>query len=421
MNILLLGADGFIGRHLVEALSAAGHHLHRGVRTSSSVSGSGEVSIDYRHDLTVSAWLPRLAGIEVVINSVGLLRETAEARFDAVHVQAPRVLFEACAESGVQKLIQISALGADEHAASAYHLSKKAADDHLATLDLDWIIVQPAIVYGPDGASSRFFRLLASLPVLFLPDSGEQWIQPIHIDDLGEAIVRLVQPGAPARCRLLLVGPQPVRYRDLLIRLRAQLGLAPAPLLPISDRLLRLAARLGDRIPGSFLTRETLSMLARGNTGNPESTCALLGRFPRSLEHFITPLEAPLLRYQARMDWLLPLLKIAIALVWLGSGIVSLGLYPIAQSLELLEAVGLTGTLALTTLYAASLLDIALGVATLIYPRAWLWGLQLGMVLLYSLIITLCLPGFWLHPFGPLLKNLPILAILLALFYLEER
>ncbi|HZC01137.1 MAG TPA: DoxX-like family protein, partial [Gammaproteobacteria bacterium] len=95
--------------------------------------------------------------------------------------------------------------------------------------------------------------------------------------------------------------------------------------------------------------------------------------------------------------------------------------YPIAQSLELLEAVGLTGTLALTTLYAASLLDIALGVATLIYPRAWLWGLQLGVVLLYSLIITLCLPGFWLHPFGPLLKNLPILAILLALFYLEER
>jgi nucleoside-diphosphate-sugar epimerase len=191
MNVLLLGADGFIGRHLVEALSEAGHRLHRGVRVSSSASGSGEVSIDYRHDLTVSAWLPRLAGIEVVINSVGLLRETAEARLDAVHVQAPRALFEACAESGVQKLIQISALGADERAASAYHLSKKAADDHLATLDLDWIIVQPAIVYGPDGASSRFFRLLASLPVLFLPGSGEQWIQPIHIDDLSEAIVRL--------------------------------------------------------------------------------------------------------------------------------------------------------------------------------------------------------------------------------------
>jgi DoxX-like family len=94
------------------------------------------------------------------------------------------------------------------------------------------------------------------------------------------------------------------------------------------------------------------------------------------------------------MDWLLPLFKIAIALVWLGSGIVSLGLYPIAQSLEFLEAVGLTGTRALTTLYAASLLDIALGVATLIYPRAWLWGLQLGVVLLYSLIITLCLPSF---------------------------
>ena len=134
MNVLLLGADGFIGRHLVEALSEAGHRLHRGVRASSSASGSGEVSIDYRHDLTVSAWLPRLAGIEVVINSVGLLRETAEARFDVVHVQAPWALFEACAESGVQKLIQISALGADERADAAGGAARPAHRPALTAL-----------------------------------------------------------------------------------------------------------------------------------------------------------------------------------------------------------------------------------------------------------------------------------------------
>jgi hypothetical protein len=98
-----------------------------------------------------------------------------------------------------------------------------------------------------------------------------------------------------------------------------------------------------------------------------------------------------------------------IFLVWIGSGVVLLGLYPVARSLDLLAAVGLTGTPALAALYLLCFFDIAIGLMVLCMRRKWLWGVQILVVLGYTLLITAALPELWLHPFGPLLKNLPIL------------
>lgn len=82
---------------------------------------------------------------------------------------------------------------------------------------------------------------------------------------------------------------------------------------------------------------------------------------------------------------------------------------------------GLTGTPALAALYLLSLFDVAMGLMVLCLRGAWLWGVQILVVLGYTLIVTAALPELWLHPFGPLLKNLPILAGLMLLFYLERR
>jgi uncharacterized protein YbjT (DUF2867 family) len=102
-------------------------------------------------------------------------------------------------------VIQVSALGADAGAASRFHLSKRAAaDGFLATLNLEWVIVQPAFVYGLDG-TSRMFRQIASLPLLPVPGSGQQSIQPIHIDDLCLAMVHLLVAGAVIRRRIPLI------------------------------------------------------------------------------------------------------------------------------------------------------------------------------------------------------------------------
>lgn len=108
------------------------------------------------------------------------------------------------------------------------------------------------------------------------------------------------------------------------------------------------------------------------------------------------------------------LLRLSLASVWLLTAAASLA-YPQAQSLAMLERIGLQGTTALTALYAGITLDAAMGVLTLINLRAmqkWLWLTQAAVIMTYSLIIAVYLPGYALHPFGMLIKNIPLLAIL---------
>lgn len=167
MVVFVTGARGFLGQRLVRALVAAGHRVVCAVRDAPgrAVHVEGPVShvlADFARDQTPEAWLPHLAGVDAVVNAAGLFRQTRTARFADVHVRGPCALFTACAKAGVARVVQISALGADEAARSAYHLSKKEADDFLLRLPLaSAAVAQPSLVYGPGArarASSRGWR-----------------------------------------------------------------------------------------------------------------------------------------------------------------------------------------------------------------------------------------------------------------------
>jgi DoxX-like family len=112
------------------------------------------------------------------------------------------------------------------------------------------------------------------------------------------------------------------------------------------------------------------------------------------------------------------LLRLSLAAVWLLTAIASWA-YPPAESLALLERVGLHGATAPSALYAGIVLDTIMGVLTLINLRAlqkWLWLAQAVVILTYSIIIAIFLQEYALHPFGVLIKNLPMLAILWILW-----
>src|SRR6476620_9634643 len=94
-TVLLLGATGFIGSRVRDALLDAGFEVVCGVRDASAVARCRTVAVDFMHDHDEADWLPRLAGIDFVINAVGILRETDRATFDALHVAAPIALFRA--------------------------------------------------------------------------------------------------------------------------------------------------------------------------------------------------------------------------------------------------------------------------------------------------------------------------------------
>ena len=130
-TVLITGASGFIGSHIAEALAEAGHEVRCAVRKCPSTGRWRRfrcIPADYTRDFDPVVWQRRLEGVDVVVNAVGILREHGSQTFEALHDRAPRALFAAAA--GV-RIVQISALGADEEASSRYHLSKKAADDAL--------------------------------------------------------------------------------------------------------------------------------------------------------------------------------------------------------------------------------------------------------------------------------------------------
>jgi uncharacterized protein YbjT (DUF2867 family) len=418
MNILLTGASGFIGRHLASALRAAGHRVietRREVRDASS-----QIQVDFTRAIRVEDWIDKLANVDCVINAVGILREHGSQSFERIHTQAPCALFKACAQRGVRRVIQISALGADS-GRSGYFISKRLADECLAQLDLDWTIVQPSVVYGPGGTSARLFSLLASLPITALPGSGEQQLQPIHIDDLVEAVLASVRDPNTVRRRIALVGPAPLSLKVFLERLRTSLGLQRAISIGMPMSLMRVSASIAQINPRSLLDRETLEMLEAGNIADPAETTALLGRSPRAVETFIEPRYRTPLANEARLQWLVPLMRFSIAAVWIWTGIVSLGLYPVEESYALLYQVGVSTTLAPWLLYGAAALDLAFGIATLILPRRRiLYLLQIALILGYTIIITFKLPEFWLHPYGPILKNIPMVVGIVWLYCLER-
>ena len=428
MRILLTGMSGFIGTHVSTALLAEGFQL---VYTVRHVPAQADprlrlIKADFARDTGKHAWLPRLDGIDVVINCVGIIAEHGAQTFAALHTQAPCALFAACAEREVRLVIQLSALGADEGAVSPYHRSKKSADDFLASLPLPSVIVQPSLVYGDEGASARLLRMLASLPVYPRFGTAQQAVQPVHVDDLTDVIVALVRgagaAGGRTTRRLPVVGPEPLPFVAYLAALRAAMGLGRLRVLPLPRWLMPAVLPPAKLLGFAMPDRDTLRMLDRGNVADAMPMQRLLGRAPRPVTRFITHPRAAAV--QARLDWLLPLLRLSIAAVWIVTAIVSAGVYPVADSYRLLERSGMPASLAPLLLAGACVLDLLFGLATLMLRppwRRWLWPAQAVLIGFYTVLIALRMPEFLWHPYGPLTKNLPMLAVLWLLFEMEER
>lgn len=410
-RVLIVGGTGFVGRNLALALTSAGHLVTALGRRDLDLADDGE---------TILA--ARITGADVVINAAGIVRDHGSNTLDAVHAEGAMRLFMACARMGIPRLVHISALGATCGGATAYQRSKGQAEKILEGIEgLDWCVLRPSVVIGSDGASTTMLAALAALPVPLRLGPGTWRIQPVHIDDLAEIVVRLVARSGPWPRFLDVVGPAPMTTDTLTSALRSWLGLPARGFLPLPERLVDAVAAIGERLTNGPLNREVVAMLKAGNTGNPEEIAAVLGRPPRALDEALARHPASDAdRLQARMFFLHPVLRWSLGLLWVATGLLSFGLYPVADSQRLLVDAGLQGALAEVALFGAAALDLVLGVLLLARWRPVAVGsLMLASMAAFSLI-ALGLPGeYWLHPFAPLLKNLPIAAATLVMMALE--
>jgi len=429
MRVLVIGAYGFIGAHIVSALIAADHKVVcavRGARVDSRFPGLDAVACDMASDVHVEDWIPRLVGIDAVVNCAGILRERGTESFTAVHELAPLALFHACGQTGVRRVIQISALG--NVADGEFVASKHRGDEALAALDLDWLVLRPSLVYSARGSygGSSLLRGLAALPgFLPLPSHGEQQVQPIAAEDVGSALVAaLMRPTCTGEV-IELVGPEVLTLRDYLLNWRRWMGFGSALLVPIPAPLVRATAALGEHLGNGPLGLTMTSMLERGNVGAAHATMHLrecLGLTPRSLQRALDEVPSQVQdRWHARLYFLLPALRVLIALLWIGSGVVGWLTSPASLAVWAPGDVLSAGSL-LVLAKVTSTMDLVLGVLCLVRwrPRLVL-TLMLVMLLGYTLGIGIMWPVHWLDPPGGLLKNLPLIAALAILLATDER
>jgi uncharacterized protein YbjT (DUF2867 family) len=252
----------------------------------------GAVTIDFCRDLDPATWRPRLAGIDAVINTVGVLRDTRARPMQQVHAQAPIALFEACAAAGVRRVIHISALGIDA-SETAYARTKRTADARLLALThagrLDGVVLRPSVLFGSGGASTQLFVSLARLPLLGFPAVAlRARVQPLLVAELAEAVKALLTRQPDRTGVTELAGPRPLTVAEYVASLREQRGASLAHVHALPDWLTRLSVLLGDALPVTPWGSEALALLTKDNVSRSVALAELLGRAPTDPDRFLS-------------------------------------------------------------------------------------------------------------------------------------
>lgn len=430
MNILITGASGFVGSQIVTDLLKANHHVTCCVRnvayTKKLFPRANVVYCDFQNNLDEKDWLPHLKNIDVVINTVGIFYHPFKKIIWQIHYEAPIALFNAAVKSGVKKIIHISALGIEKFNVD-YATSKKAADDYLLSLPISAFILRPSLIYGQGSyGGTSLFRGLVGLPGFIpVPGKGSQQFQPIYLPDLSKAILKLLDVEQDKPTILTAVSEQKISLESILKTLREWLGFSKAIIIKIPLFFIRMASWFGNLIPYSTLNQTGFTMMSQDNITSEYETKRfrdIVGFSPRNYTEgiFAEPSHVQD-RWHAKLFFVKPLLQAALAFLWIFTGLCSLFFYSTEISYQLLSQVGVPTDWQAYFLYGASTIDILIGLTLLFnFQVRKICVLQILMVLIYTLIITIKLPHFWLEPFGPISKNIPLLVSIYILFILES-
>jgi NADH dehydrogenase len=287
MRIVLLGATGFVGHHLLPALSAAGHQCivlcryRPGCRELTLIP-----NLELRQgDVHDPGFLEsQLAGADAVINLVGILNESRGSRgsFQFVHVELVEKLIAACRRTGVKRLIHMSALNAGK-GDSDYLVSKGKAEEAVRQADdLHTTLIQPSVIFGEgDAFLNRFAGLLKIAPVLPLA-CPQARLQPVWIGDVVTAITASLDDPESFGKSLVLVGPAEYTLISLVERIACLSG-ARSKVIGLPDGLSRLQARIMEWVPGKPFSRDNYRSLQTASVSE-ENALWRFGIEPRSLE-----------------------------------------------------------------------------------------------------------------------------------------
>lgn len=277
-HVVVLGGTGFVGRHLVPRLHADGHHisvLSRNREQHRELGVLPRVRVENCDVYDRAALTHRLAGADAVINLVGILNERGSdgSGFRKAHVELTETLIAACKASGVQRLLQMSALRAGE-GASHYLRTRAEAEARVHESRMAATVFRPSVIFGPqDGLFFRFAELLRITPVLPLARADARFA-PVFIGDVAEAFARaLVHPHTIGQTYELF-GPRVISLREI-VEWTARLIGKRRLVIGLPDALGFLQARVGEWLPGKPISRDNFRSLLLDSVGEKDGLGAL--------------------------------------------------------------------------------------------------------------------------------------------------
>ncbi|MBA4808442.1 complex I NDUFA9 subunit family protein [Brevundimonas sp.] len=274
--VTLFGGSGFIGSQAVRALARRGWRIRIAVRNpvqAIEVQPQGDPGqIQFmRCDVTSADDVAAaVRGSHAVVNLVGVLHDGGGKRgFKSAHVEAARAIAQASRAAGVERVVQISAIGADANSPSAYARTKGEAENQIRAVYPDAVILRPSLVFGAaDGFLNRFAEMATMAPALPLIGGGATKFQPVYVGDVAESVARAVIQGDAAGRTFELGGPDVFTFREVLELVRRETG-RDRLLLPIPFPIARLMGAVLEtvRFVGLTppLTRDQVVMLQSDN------------------------------------------------------------------------------------------------------------------------------------------------------------
>jgi NADH dehydrogenase len=263
--VTVFGGTGFLGRHVVRRLRAHGLAVRVANRhpRHAEAAFAGEIGIEAGYvDVHDRASVGEaLAGVWGAVNAVSLYVERGAETFDAVHVKAARTVAELARQAGVERLVLVSGIGASTASPSLYVRKRGEGEQAVQAAFPGAAIVRPAVMFGIGGGiASVVLDLLQRLPVYPLFGRGQTRLQPVSVEDVAEAIVRIMLRPALEPARYEFGGPRIFTYEEF-VRMVARESGRRALLVPFPFGGWHLLARLAEFLPNPPVTRNQVELM----------------------------------------------------------------------------------------------------------------------------------------------------------------
>ncbi len=297
--VTVFGGSGFVGSQIVRALARRGARIRVAVRQPGRayrlpmLGDVGQIEIvqaNIRDDASVAR---ALEGAEVCVNAVAVLYESGRQTFAGLHVAGARRVAEAARTAGVNRFVQISAIGADAASGAHYARTKAAGEQVVREVIPMAVVVRPSVVFGPEDAFfNRFAAMAMTSPALPLIGGGETRFQPVYVADVAAAVAQAAYDPAAAGHTYELGGPTVYSFKALMQRLLEVIGRSRL-LIPVPFPIAGLLGMAGDAVAATGLlappiTSDQVEMLKSDNVVAPRALgLADLGVAASALEPII--------------------------------------------------------------------------------------------------------------------------------------